>query len=84
MYEDGLCAGCGQPLSESMDGDLLDEWTTTEPHRCGGCTALAKAAERNQKRDYPGALRYIVGLREGWERRKAAKVAEREAATAEG
>jgi hypothetical protein len=78
-YEDGICAGCGMPLAQSMDGDLLDEWTTAHPHRCGGCTALAKASERaeKQKREYPGALRYIVGLRAGWEAHKAASVAAR-------
>jgi hypothetical protein len=80
-YEDGICSGCGQPLRESMDGDLLEEWTT--PHRCGGCTALARAAEQAEKNhSHPGALRFIVGLREGWEKNKAAKVAEREAKNA--
>lgn len=78
-YEDGQCPGCGQPLKDSMDGDLLEEWTTTEPHRCGGCTALARAAARaeEQKREYPSALRYIVGLRAGWEERRARSVAAR-------
>ena len=76
-YEDGLCSGCGQPLKESMDADLLDDWTTMEPHRCGGCTALAVAADRSKDREHPGALRYIIGLREGWQDRKARLVAAR-------
>ena len=84
-YEDGLCSGCGQPLRESMDPDLLEEWTSMDPHRCGGCTALAVAADQSKDRDHPGALRYIVGLRQGWEERKARLVAARaERARADG
>ena len=62
-----------------MDGDLLEEWTTTDPHRCGGCTALARAYERAEsaKREHTGALRYVVGLRSGWDERKARLVAAR-------
>ena len=77
IYEDGLCSGCGQQMHESMDGDLSDEWTTTEPHRCHACTALERAYERSKNREHPRALRYIVGLREGWEKRKAALVTAR-------
>lgn len=80
-YEDGLCEGCGQTLRESMDGDLMGEWTTAEPHRCGACTALAAAAEQNKDRDHPNALRYLVGLREGWQARRSAARAERAAAS---
>ena len=82
QYEDGLCDGCGQVLRESMDGDLLDEWTTLTPHRCGGCTALEKAqaaAEKNY--DHTRGLRFVVGLREGWEARLAAARAKRAAAS---
>ena len=81
-FEDGTCSGCGQPLRESMDGDLLDEWTTLAPHRCGACTAIARAVEVNKDREHTGALRYIVGLREGWQARKAKAVAERAARAA--
>lgn len=78
--EDGACEGCGQPITVSLDGDLLDEWTTMPPLRCGGCTALHRAAERNEKQfDYPGALRNVVGLREGAMERKAELVAARAA-----
>lgn len=84
IYEDSICSGCGQSLHESMDPDLLDEWTTMHPVRCGACTALSRAAEQDQeqKREHPGALRRVVGLREGWPERKAAAVAEREARAA--
>ena len=79
IYEASLCPGCGQDQHESMDDDLQDEWTTMQPVRCGGCTALARAAERDGERDHPGALRYVVGMREGWQARKAARVAARAA-----
>jgi hypothetical protein len=76
-YEDSTCSGCGQPLSESMDPDLAEEWTGTHPHRCGGCTALAVLAEQNKDAKHPHALRYVIGLREGWQERKARLVAAR-------
>lgn len=60
-----------------MDPDLLEDWTTMEPHRCGACTALAVAAEQNSKGEHPGALRYVLGLRAGWEERKARLAAAR-------
>lgn len=67
-----------------MDDDLADEWTTMNAVRDHGCTALARAGERDKEREHPHALRYVVGLREGWEDRKAAKVAARiEAVTSE-
>jgi len=78
-YEDGLCSSCGQPLKEAMDPDLLGEWTTMHPHRCGGCTALAEAAESNKDAKHPAALRYVIGLREGWQERLAAARAKRSA-----
>jgi hypothetical protein len=77
IYEDGLCPGCGQPKRMAMDPDLAEEWTSAHPWRCGGCMALSRAAKRNEKDDHPHALRYVIGLREGWERRKAKAVAER-------
>jgi hypothetical protein len=60
-----------------MDPDLADEWTTMEPFRDYACTAIARAAESAKDSDHPGALRYVVGLREGWEVRKAGSVAAR-------
>lgn len=61
-----------------MDPDLAGEWDHFEPAlRCGGCTALARAAEQTKEADHPGALRFILGLRHGWQERKAALVAAR-------
>jgi len=76
-YEDSLCSSCGQSLKYAMDPDLAHEWTTMAPHRCGGCTALAESAEANKDSRHPGALRYIIGLKEGWEARLATARASR-------
>lgn len=83
-HEDSLCSSCGQPLKEAMDPDLLDEWTHMHPVRCGGCTALAVAAESQKDAKHPGALRFILGLKEGWEERRLAARAERAASAKEG
>jgi hypothetical protein len=77
LYEDGQDHACGQQRSLAMDPDLAEEWTWVEPSRCYACTMLANAAEASKDRDHPHALRYAVGLREGWEARKALKVQER-------
>ena len=76
-YEDNTCPGCGQQMHEAMDPDLEREWTTMLPHRDFACTTLAKAAEKYKDSEHPQALRYIVGLREGAEKRKAKAVAKR-------
>ena len=67
-----------------MDPDLAHEWTSMHPVRCGGCTALAEAAEASKDSKHPGALRYILGLKEGWEGRLAATRAERAASRQNG
>lgn len=84
LYEGTLCSGCGQPLHLSMDGDLLDEWSTVTPHRCGACSALERAHERIQEGDWdqPRALKIEPGLREGWESRLEKVRAERAAKAA--
>ena len=45
--------------------------------------ALALAAESKKDEKHPEVYRYALGLREGWESRKAAKAAAREAATSD-
>lgn len=83
ILESSKHAGCGQDAERAFDPDLVEEWTTMHGIRCGACTALARAAERDEKRDHPHALSYVVGLRSGWEGRKATLVAEREAREAQ-
>jgi hypothetical protein len=63
-----------------MDPDLADEWTTMAPIRDHACTAIGNASERNKDAPHHGALRYPVGLREGWEDRLATARAKRAAA----
>ena len=60
-----------------MDPDLSDEWTSMEPQMCGGCAAYARAQDRSKDREHPHAWKHVLGLREGWQARKAAKVAAR-------
>ena len=67
-----------------MDPDLADEWTHLDPVVDHAAMALALAAESNKDAKHPEALRYAIGLREGWEARKAAKAAARQSATDEG
>jgi hypothetical protein len=76
LYEDGLCSGCGQPKRLTMDPDLADEWTTTDPFVCAGCVTLSVIAKQNKDADHPHSMRYVLGMSQGWEQRKAAKVAE--------
>lgn len=76
-YEDQHCDHCGQNLKYAMDPDLADEWTTMAPVRDHACTALAQAAESNRDAKHAQALRYPVGMREGWEQRLAAAKADR-------
>ena len=85
-YEDSLCPGCGQTVAESMDPDLADEWDYMPPQRCHGCTALARAADAAEKNkvDHPGALRWVIGLKHGWEARRAMSVAARAERSASG
>lgn len=84
MHEDFTCSGCGQPMSESMDVDLAEHWTTMHPVRCYACTALAVAQKTVENETHPHALRHVVGLREGWvEARAAASAARRERAAAD-
>lgn len=89
IFEDAHCPHCGQLRHEAQDPDLAGEWTTSLPIRDFACTALARADERahKDKREHPGALRYVVGLRPGAVERKAALVAaraERAAASEDG
>jgi len=50
-----------------MDPVLAEYWTTMNPVRCHGCTALAVAQDVVKDANHPHALRHVVGMREGWE-----------------
>lgn len=79
-FEDNRCPDCGQRLDLAMDPELAEEWTTMQPIRDHACTAIAVAAETNKNAPHMGALRYPVGLREGWDQRRLATRAERSTA----
>lgn len=60
-YEDGLCDGCGRPLSETTAPGAEDAYPVPgPPDRCHACTALAHAATRDSENPHPHALRYQV------------------------
>lgn len=62
-----------------MDPDLADEWTVATVSFDYAAAAMAEAAEAKKDSDHPGAWRYLLGMHEGWEERRAAKVAARAA-----
>ena len=57
----------------ATDPRLADYWTTMDPARNYAHTALLAAQKRDEGREHPEALRYVVGLREGWEEALAAR-----------
>ncbi|HEY9493864.1 MAG TPA: hypothetical protein VIR15_03340 [Intrasporangium sp.] len=77
LYMDGVDSSHGQLRRLAMDPDLADEWTYVEPVRDFASLTMAKAAATKKDSEHPEAWRYVIGLREGWEERKAIKVAER-------
>jgi len=84
LYEANVDPSHGQLRSLALDPDLADEWTHLDPVVDHAAMALALAAESKKDEKHPEVYRYALGLREGWESRKAAKAAAREAATSEG
>lgn len=77
-YEDRIDPATGQDITLSTDPALAEYWTTMPAVRDFAHTALSEARKRDEGKDHPEALRYVVGLREGW---KEALAASREGAT---
>lgn len=77
LYKDSIDSSHGQMRRLAMDPDLADEWTYIEPVRDFAALTMAKAQETKKDSEHPEAWRYVIGLREGWEQRKAEKVTER-------
>lgn len=71
-------------MADAMDPDLADWWTTAVATRDHACTAIAEAQKRDEGAEHAHALRYIVGLREGWEDARSAARRERAAADQQG
>lgn len=78
LYEDRVDPSHGQRRDLAMDPDLADEWTGLAPVRDFAAQALSTLADAKKDTDHPHTWRYVVGLREGWEERKAAKVRARQ------
>lgn len=72
IYEDSLCSGCGQQVSESMDPVLAEFWATFPPAVCHACAALADANDAVKDWKHPHTARHIVGMNAGWEEARSA------------
>lgn len=81
LHEDGVDPAHGQRKALALDPDLADEWTGLDPVRDFAALAMSRLADTVKDSDHPETFRYMLGLREGWEARKAEKVAQRRAAT---
>lgn len=77
IYEDRIDPAHGQRRDLAMDPDLADEWTGLAPVRDNAALAMALLADQAKDDRHPETFRYMLGLREGWEERKAVKVADR-------
>jgi hypothetical protein len=85
LHEDNIDSSHGQRKDLALDPDLADEWTGLAPVRDYAALAMTTLAEQVKDDKHPETFRYRLGMREGWEERKAAKVAARKAAaTGEG
>lgn len=62
VYEADLCAGCGHPMSESMDPANERRYHAPPPHRCHACTAIELRSAEYEKAQQPRALRFTVDL----------------------
>jgi hypothetical protein len=81
LYEANIDPSHGQRKDLALDPDLADEWTGLAPVRDHAALAMTLLADSVKDSDHPESFRYMLGLREGWEERKAAKVAARQAST---
>ena len=78
LYEANIDPSHGQRRDLAMDPDLADEWTAAAPPvRDFAALTMATLADARKDADHPETFRYILGLHEGWEERKAARVAAR-------
>ena len=78
LYEERIDPAHGQRKDRAMDPDLANEWTGLAPVRDYAALAMAQLAEQVKEDKHPETFRYMLGLREGWEERKAEKVAARQ------
>ena len=74
LHEGRIDPSHGQRKDLALDPDLADEWTGLAPVKDFAAEAMAQLADTKSEDKHPHTWRYVVGLREGWEERKAAKV----------
>jgi hypothetical protein len=77
LYEDRIDPSHGQRKDLALDPDLAEEWTGLTPVKDFAAEAMARLADTKKDDEHAHTFRYVVGLREGWEERKAAKVCAR-------
>lgn len=73
IHEGRIDPSHGQRRDLAMDPDLAEEWTGLDPLRDHAATAMARLADEHKDADHPETLRYVLGLREGWEERREAR-----------
>lgn len=78
LHEDRIDPSHGQRKDLALDPDLADEWTYVEPVMDYAALAITLSAEAKKDSDHPHAWRHLIGLREGWEERRAEKVRARQ------
>ena len=57
-YENGCCAGCGQPINQAWDPQTEREWSVDYPTRCNACTAISDRAKAYENSRHPHALHF--------------------------
>ena len=77
LHEERIDPSHGQRKDLALDPDLADEWTYMAPVMDYAALAMRQSAN-SVKGDNADAARHLIGLREGWEERKAAKIRARQ------
>jgi len=78
IYEDRIDPSHGQRKDLALDPDLCNEWASLDPVVDYAARALRESAEATKGWEHPEDARHLIGLKEGWEERKAAKVRARQ------
>ena len=61
-YEAGLCGGCGQPTSQSMDPDTQFRWRGKLLAQCHACYALGAYRDALEKQEQPQPQSLRLGV----------------------
>lgn len=80
LHEARIDPAHGQPKDLALDPDLADEWTWFDPVRDYAALTMSQAAATMKDSDHPESWRYVLGMKEGWEERRAERWRARQAA----